>query len=205
MKNVNFALRHNALLYRQTPAVFLKETFPISLGSLQPVPFLNVTRLIFRAFINRFISSEGQFIIPVSSQTPFSSVFLCSARNVYFDARIRCMLLYVDIYSGQKCGVFIIPQNVHTGRPPNALPPATQSYTIALLYTEYFRCVALSASCTELQLMAPSIAAVSYFVVCCLVDQFQLHFLHRIPCFLLKAEPQFLTGIFLNSEPSLYI
>ena len=138
MRNVNLALRHNALLYRQTPAVFLKETFPISLGSLQPVPFLNVTRLIFRAFINRFISSKGQFIIPVSSQTPFSSVFLCSARNVYFDARIRCMLLYVDIYSGQKCGVFIIPQNVHTGRPPNALPPATQSYTIALLYTRIF-------------------------------------------------------------------
>ena len=111
-----------------------------------------------------------------------------------------CVLLYVlrhIQHSGVKCGVFT--QNVNTGRPPNALPPATQSYTIALLYTEYFRCVALSASCTELQLMAPSIAAVSYFVVCCLVDQFQLHFLHRIPCFLLKAEPQFLTGIFLNS------
>ena len=41
IKNVSFALRLNALpvLCRRTPAVFLKETFPVSLGSLQPVHF----------------------------------------------------------------------------------------------------------------------------------------------------------------------
>ena len=49
----NLALRLNALLCSQTAAVL---TFPISLGSRQPVHFLNVTFLIFRAFINRFIS-----------------------------------------------------------------------------------------------------------------------------------------------------
>ena len=47
--------------------------------------------------------------------------------------------------------------------------------------------------------MAPSIAAVSYFAIAYLVDQFQLHFLHRIPFFSMKAEPQLLTGIFRNS------
>ena len=96
-----------------------------------------------------------------------------SEKHVYFDvihAHTRCMLLYVDTYCcGVKCEVFIdLTQNVHTGRPPNALPSSTQSYFIALGYcctAEYFRCIVLSASCNELWLTAPSIAAVSYFAI----------------------------------------
>ena len=44
--------------------------------------------------------------------------------------------------------------------------------------------------------MAPSIAAV-YFIIYYLVDQFQLHFLHRIPYFSMKGEPHFLLAFFL--------
>ena len=83
---------------------------------------------------------------------------------------------------------------MHTGRPPNALPSSTQSCCTA----EYLRCTVLSTSCNELRLMAPSIAAVSYFAISYL-DQFQLHFLHRFSYFSTKAEPQFLTGVFLTT------
>ena len=48
-------------------------------------------------------------------------------------------------------------------------------------------------------LMALSIAAVSYIAVSDVVDQFQLHFLHRFSYFSMKAEPQFLTGVFLTA------
>ena len=51
--------------------------------------------------------------------------------------------------------------------------------------------------------MRESIAAVSFLAIFYLVGQFQLHFLHRIPYFSLKAEPQFLTDIFLSSGPEL--
>ena len=63
---------------------------------------------------------------------------------------------------------------------------------------ECFRRIVLSASCNELRLMAPSIAAVSYFAIPYLVDSFScIFFLHRIPHFSMNAEPQFLTGILL--------
>ena len=48
-------------------------------------------------------------------------------------------------------------------------------------------------------LMALSIAAVSYIAVSDVVDQFQLHFLHRFSYFSMKAEPQILTGVFLTA------
>ena len=105
---------------------FLKRDISYFLGLLSTASFLT-----------------GQFIIPVSSQKPFSSVFLCSARNapilmLLIHTPDVCMLLYVDTYSAQKCGVFInLIQNVHTGRPLDALPPST--HIIALLYSVIFR------------------------------------------------------------------
>ena len=54
IRDANLALRLNALLC--SPAVFLKETFPIYLGSFEPVHFSNVALLIFRAFITHLIS-----------------------------------------------------------------------------------------------------------------------------------------------------
>ena len=100
-------------------------------------------------------------------------------KRVSFDvAQTRCMLLYVDTYSGVKCGAFTnLTQNVHTGRPANALPSSTvilKHYCTA----EYFRCVVLSASCNEFRFMAPSIPAVSYYAISYFVDQFQLLFFH---------------------------
>ena len=64
-------------------------------------------------------------------------------------------------------------------------------YQVALFLcaAEYFRCIVLSASCNNLRLMAPSIAAVSYFSISYLFDQFRRHFLHRIPYFSMNAEP----------------
>ena len=85
LRKVILALRLNALLCRQTPAVFLKDTFRISLGSLQPVHFLNVTFLIFRAFISRFISTRHFFYPCVRSKAIFVGFSMLSEKHVYFD------------------------------------------------------------------------------------------------------------------------
>ena len=91
-----------------------------------------------------------------------------------------------------------LTQNVHSGFPPNALPSSTQPYySFTPCTAEYFRCIVLSAGCTELRLMAPSIVAASYFAISCPVDQFQPHFLHRILFFSTKADPQFLLAFFV--------
>ena len=113
---------------------------------------------------------------------------MLSEKHVYFyviinNALTRCMLLYVDTYQvlWSKMWVLIkLTQNVHTGRPPNALPFSTHSY-YSTTVPQNISAVwyVLSASCNELELMAPSIADVSYFSIPSLVDQFQLLFLDR--------------------------
>ena len=63
---------------------------------------------------------------------------------------------------------------------------------------EYFRCIVLSASCNELRLMAPSMAAVSYFDNSCLVDLFQLHLSYtEFLIFRLRPTLFFLPAFFL--------
>ena len=124
-------------------------------------------------------------------------------KRVSFDvAQTRCMLLYVDTYSGVKCGGI---HESHSKRAYRAPPERTVIlHTVILKHyctAEYFRCVVLSASCNEFRFMAPSIAAVSCFAISYFVDQFQLLFFHLLPCFSMKAEPQFLTFILLNSGP----
>ena len=124
---------------------------------------------------------------------------MLSEKHVYFDvAHTRCtnsMLLYVDTYSGVECRVFINLETYIQGAPRTHCHPP---HILQHYYTaECFRRIVLSASCNELRLMAPSIAAVSYFAIPYLVDPFScIFFLHRIPHFSMKAEPQFLTGIF---------
>ena len=49
-RNVNLALRPNALLCKETPAVYLKETFSVPLGSLQRVHFFKRGISYFTAF-----------------------------------------------------------------------------------------------------------------------------------------------------------
>ena len=48
--------------------------------------------------------------------------------------------------------------------------------------------------------MRESIAAVCNFAISYLDGQFRLYFLHRIIYFSMKAEPQFLAGIFLMAS-----
>ena len=80
----------------------------------------------------------------------------------------------VDTYSGVKCGVFInLNQNVRTGRPPNALLPSAKPH-YSTTVQQNISAVSYSASCKELRLVAPSMAAVSYFAIFYLVDQFQV-------------------------------
>ena len=89
----------------------------------------------FRAFMQPLHFLKDDLLsLPVSSQKPFPSVFQCSARNTFILMLLIhtpdvCCCMYVDAYSGLKCGVFINQtQNVHTRRPPNALPSSTQSH-----------------------------------------------------------------------------
>ena len=79
------ALRLNALLCRQTPAVFLEETFPVSLDSLQPVHLLNVAFTTFRAFDNRFISSTTINYPCELSKAIFLGFSMLSEKHVHFD------------------------------------------------------------------------------------------------------------------------
>ena len=110
------------------------------------------------------------------------------------------MLLYEE--TGVKFGTFInLTQNVRTGRPPNALPSSTQSYCYSTTcYTaECFQCIVLcKLQRTWLRWWRHRSRWFLYITVSYL-DQFQLHFLHRFSYFSTKAEPQFLTGVFLTT------
>ena len=112
LRNVNLALRLDALLCRQTPAsssiswrdvsyfsglssagAFLKQTWY----------FLFLGLLSTASFLKGQIPDTGS--IPVSSQEPFSSVFLCSARNTLIlmllihTSDVCFCTWYVDTYS----------------------------------------------------------------------------------------------------------
>ena len=134
---------------------------------------------------------------------------MLSEKHVYFDVintHTRCMLLYVDTYSGVKCAVFInLTQNVHTGRPRNALPSSTQSCYNSTTVQQNISAVTVTASYS---LRVATNFGDSAIDRCCFLFRFFLYcgpvsaeLLTPNSLFSMKAEPQFLTGIFLNSGP----
>ena len=92
-----------AIFCRQTPAIFV-DTFHISLGSLQPLHFLNGTLLILIRLLSTASFLKEPFLIPGSSQKPFSSVFLCSARHM------PILMLHTPMYFV----IVTVPRQIHT-------------------------------------------------------------------------------------------
>ena len=98
-------------------------------------------------------------------------------------------------------GVSNLTQNVHTGRPPNALPSSTHSYYSTALYSRIFppyRTAVHTLCKLQRASVDGAIDRCWLFAHSDLVDQFQrFSCIHRIPHFSMKAEPKFLTGILL--------